>query len=130
MSKKKTTKTKNPVTTTWKSCRGRRIIKWKVGLCDSINVKQLFSEESENWRDSVNDGLWIWEKYNGSVNRWNMGQRWVYVDPYRNQNETHTGWSDSLCILMMPYSKINVLEDSTLWKLEDKDDGRLVSSDP
>ena len=59
-----------------------------------------------------------------------MGQRWVYVDPYRNQNETHTGWSDSLCILVMPYSKINVLEDSTLWKLEDKDDGRLVSSDP
>lgn len=59
-----------------------------------------------------------------------MGQRWVYADPYKNQNEIHTGSSGSLCILAMPYSKINVLEDSMLWKLEDKDDGRLVSSDP
>lgn len=58
-----------------------------------------------------------------------MGQRWVYADPYKNQNEIHTGSSGSLCILAMPYSKINVLEDSMLWKLEDKDDGRLVSSD-
>lgn len=59
-----------------------------------------------------------------------MGQRWVYVHPYRNQNEIHTGWSDSLYILVMPYSKINVLEESTLWKLEDKDDGKVMSSDP
>lgn len=49
----KQNKTKNPVTTTWTSCRGRRIIKRKVSLCGNINVKQLFSEEPENWRDSA-----------------------------------------------------------------------------
>ena len=64
----------------------------------------MFSEEFEDWRDFAYDWLWIWEEHNGSIagsgNRWNVGQRWVYIDLYRNQNEIYTGWSGSLCILM------------------------------
>lgn len=33
------------------NCRGRRIIKWTSGLCESINVKQMFRKEFEDWRD-------------------------------------------------------------------------------
>ena len=50
---KKPNQNKKPSDHYLKKLQGRRIIKWKVGLCDSINVKQLFSEESENWKDSV-----------------------------------------------------------------------------